>query len=336
MMKLALLVLTLMTSSVFAYVPTVESLFRHGSNADVTANAISLTLVVKKFQASAGQFAPGILQDVSLLKDKRAEDFYRVFFNWDEESEVLKLAQTRYSNSTFSEDSLEHKIYHPNFTPFSIRPSVEELEKGVFYALLRSLVLNEGAHMINYLKSLEVPVKLNSELINRDKLELMAQYKRYLVTINNDRNARKTEVNPLRPDDPSERERVNKLLDESMYIDTKQVRLGRDHGEMAWLVNAGTLEAVFSYKERHLLRVRLKTAAGDYEISCQDYWLANGTHYLPRYLNVRTLSGESYRVELKGLRHYSEKEENLVKRLNKWDELLKTKTSQEQRPEFLL
>src|SRR5690606_478227 len=247
MIKVFGLALFFTVTPVLAYVPTVESLLRHGANPDVSATGISLTLVVKKIQHGTDHMTPVSSQETSLLKEKRTEDFFRVFFNRDTENELVKVAQTRYSDKTFSEGSLEHKVYFPNFTAYTIRPNIEELEKGIFYGLLRSLVLNEGAHLVSYLKALDVPVKLNSELINREKLELMAQYKRYLVTINKDRNARKTEVSPLRPENPDEREKVSKLLNESMYVDTKQVRLGRDNGEIAWLVNAGTFEAVFTY-----------------------------------------------------------------------------------------
>jgi hypothetical protein len=43
-----ILSLILLSSSAFAYVPSVESLFRHGSNPDITANGVALTFVVKK------------------------------------------------------------------------------------------------------------------------------------------------------------------------------------------------------------------------------------------------------------------------------------------------
>ena len=54
----------LLTSVAHAYVPTVESLFRHGSNPDVTGNGISLTMVVKKM---GEEKTPVTTQDASLV-----------------------------------------------------------------------------------------------------------------------------------------------------------------------------------------------------------------------------------------------------------------------------
>lgn len=327
MMKVLVLVLFAITSA-HAYVPTVESLFRHGSNPDVSANGMSITMVVKKIQ-------PGDKGEGSsdhLLKDDKAEDFYRIFFT--KNGEALKVAQTRYNSGAFTEASLQHKTYFPNFTSFTIRP--EQPEKGLFFALLHSIALNNGAHMVNYLKSMNVPVRLNSEIINRQKVELMADYKRYLVTVNKDRNAKKTEVNPMRPDDAAARARAEEIMNEPMYVDTKQVKLAKDGENIGWLVNAGPFEAVVSYKERDVQRIKYKSAAGDYEIICKDYWLANGTHSMPRYMLIKVPNGQHYQVEITNLRHYVEKEDDLVKRLRNWDQALKGKESSEARPEFLL
>ena len=322
----------LLTSAAHAYVPTVESLFRHGSNQDVTGNGISLTMVVKKM---GEEKTPATTQDASLVQDTRPEDFYKIFIT-SNPNDSLKVAQTRYKNATFSESSLEHKIYYPNFTSYTIKTDIEQVERGLFFALLHSLTLNNGSHMVNYLKGLGVPVRLNSELINREKVEFLADYKRYLVTISKDRNAKKTEVNPMRPDDREGRERAERIMNESMYTDTKQVKLSRDDGQIAWVVNSGPFEAVFAYKSRDLQKIRYKSQAGEFEMVCKDYWLANGTHAMPRYILIKSLNGQSYQVEITNLRHYVEKEADLVRRLGNWDQILKGKESSELRPEFLL
>lgn len=319
------------SASVQAYVPTVESLFRHGSNPDVSANGLSLTMVVKRVQP--GEKPAGSSSD-SLLKEEKGEDYYKIFFTKSGES--LKVAQTRYNSNAFTEASLQHKTYYPNFSPFTIKPSVDQAEKGVFFALLHSLTLNNGSHIVNYLKSLGVPVKLNNEIINRNKVEFLADYKRYLVAISKDRNAKKTEVNPMRPEDAAARARAEEIMNEPMYVDTKQVKLSKDDGQVAWVVNAGAFEAVVSYKERDVQKVKYKSPAGDFEIICKDYWLANGTHSLPRFMLIKTFNGQNYQVEITNLRHYIEKEDDLVKRLRNWDQALKGRESSDARPEFLL
>jgi hypothetical protein len=47
------------------------------------------------------------------------------------------------------------------------------------------MIFNDGVFLINYLKTLNVPVKLNNEIINRQKVEYLASYKQYLIAVKN-------------------------------------------------------------------------------------------------------------------------------------------------------
>jgi len=331
MMKWVLVFVCLSTSAL-AYVPTVESLFRHGSNLDVTANGVNVTFVVKRLEAGAKD--PQKKGDESLLAETKSEDFYKMFFT-KVGSGATKVAQTRYDNSSYSEGSLLEKRYYPNFNAYTIKGTPEASEKGIFQAMLHSMIFNDGALFVNYLKSLGVPVKLNSEIINRKKVEYLAAYKKYLIATNKDRT-KKPETNPLKPEDLSEREKVEQIMRESMYVDQDQVKLSREGGQMAWLITAGPFEAVISYKQREIQKIRYKSQLGDYEIICKDYWLANGSHALPRYIMVKDFKGEAFQIEITNLRHYPEKDVDIANRLKKWDGLLKGKESLEPKPPFLL
>lgn len=329
MMKFLVISLLLVTQ-VQAYVPTVESLFRHGSNPDVSANGITLTLVVKKTQTGE----KGEKVDNTALVSENTDDFYKIYFT--KSGEVLKVAQSRYSNAGFTESSLRHKIYYSNFNAYTINAKPENAEKGLFFAMLDSIVFNNGSHMVNYLKALGVPARLNNEIINREKVEFLASYKKYLILTRKDRNARKTEANPMQPNDSAARNRAESIMAEPMYVDMKQVKLSKDEGNIVWAMNAGPFEAVFSYQTRDLLKIKYKSSSGEFEIICKDYWLANGTHAVPRFILIKALNGQHYQVEILNLRHYVEKEEDLVKRLRNWDNILKGKESNDMRPEFLL
>ena len=322
------LITLIVSSQAFAYVPTIESLFRHGSNADVTSSGVSFRLALKKIVPGEEGKAPSSIE-------LKPEDYFKIFL-MKASGDNLKIAQARYSDNTFSETSLSHKIYFSAFSPHTLRPSVEQMEKGVFFALINSLVYNNGSHIVNYLKTLGVPVKLNDDLINREKIDYLASYKRYLVTINQNKSSKKTESNPLRPEDAATKDRVEAVMNESMYVDTKQVRLVKEEGEMAWFAEAGPFSAVFSYNTRDLMKLVLKSAAGEIEILCRNYGLLNGTHRFPRTMLIRDFSGDNYEVEVTDFRHYIERDDDMVRRLKKWDSILKGNESASPRPDFLL
>lgn len=326
-MKFFSALLFLISFSAHSYVPTVESLYRFGGNPEVTANAAVLSLVVRKLESEG--------QGDSLLKENKSEGYYRLYFT-KSTGDALKIAQVRFKESRFTDASLDHKIYYPNFTPRSLRPTLDQMEKGLFLSLLHSMIFNNGSQMISYLSGIGVPVKPNSEIINREKVDYLASYKKYLVNISNNRSARKTEVNPLKPEDPAARERVNRIMDESMYVDTGHVKLAKEEGKPAWAVSAGSFESVHAYESRAVLRYKYKTDAGEFTVIPRDYWLATGTHLFPKSFLIRNFRGENFEVDVVDYRHFLDKEEELIKRQKKWDQQLRSGMSSEPRPEFLL
>ncbi|MGE3608814.1 MAG: hypothetical protein AB7I27_04430 [Bacteriovoracaceae bacterium] len=317
MMKIVLITF-FVSFQAFAYVPTVESLFRNGSNPDINVNGAAVTFSLKRINPQEGQ---------------KAEEFYKVFLS-KAGGDSVKVAQARYNNNTFSESALDHKIYYSNMNPYTLKGSNEDVEKSLFYSLMHSMVFNNGSHIVNYLKSIGVPVKLNNDLINRDKVELLAAYKHYLAATNKDRTAKIP--NPLRPEDAGEKEKVDRVMSEGMYIDTNQVKLSREGGEAAWLVTALPFEAMVSYKDRDVHVLKYKSTQGEFELLAKTFWLANGTHRLPRFMTIKTFKGETFELEITNLRHYQEKEEDIVRRLKNWDQILKGHQSKEPRPDFLL
>jgi hypothetical protein len=301
-------------NTAFAYTPTVESLFRHGSNPEVTTNALSLSFSVKD------------------LGNAEIAQFYKVFFDVFDQ-QTLKVSQTTYNSDSFSEGSLLKKVYHSQLSAVNFKN--QPVDKGLFYSLLHSIILNDGAFMVDYLKLSGVPVKHNSELLNDEKIALMKEYRNYLVAINNDRSLKKTLHSPLKPESDQGQERANRLMNEPMYKDTEQVKLSSYEGKPAWLAQATGFEAYFSYEERRPLKIRLKTSTGEIEIQCLDYWRPDAAHAIPKKMIIKTSKGEMFQVETLSLRYYNEKEDDLVKRLRHWDEILRTPKEVVLRPDFL-
>ena len=303
-MKLMIFAL-LFSQLALAYTPTVESVFRHGSNPEITTNAVSIAM------------------KVTPLAEPDSGKFYKIFFSVFDGS-TLKASQTTYSDNSFAENTLLHKFYLSHLTPMSLKN--QSSDKGLFYSLMHSILLNDGQFIVDFLKMSGVPVKHNRELLNGEKIALMKDYKNYLVAINNDRSLKKTMVSPLGSGDGS---------DKPMYLDTNQVKLSSFEGKPAWHISAGDFQADVSYEERRPLKVKLKTPQGEIDIQCLDYWKPDGSHAIPKKMIVKTSKGESFQVETLSLRHYSEKEDDLVKRVRHWDEILRNRKDQPERADFL-
>ena len=312
-MKFIILTLFIVNTA-FAYTPTVESLFRHGSNPEVTTNALSLNFSVKD------------------LSNAELVQFYKIYFDVFD-GETLKVSQTAYNQESYSEASLLNKIYHSQLAPVTFKNY--SVDKAVFYSLLHSILLNDGRFIVDYLKLAGVPVRRNNEILNDEKIALMKDYKNYLIAINNDRSLKKTMSSPLKPESQDGQERASRILNGPMYKDMDQVKLSSFEGKPAWLIEATGLQAYVSYEERRPIKVKLKANGGEVEIQCLDYWRPDGAHAVPKKMIVKTSKGEMFQVETTSLRYYNEKEDDLIKRLRHWDEILRTPKEQALRPDFL-
>src|SRR5690606_7556519 len=266
--------------SAWGFVPTVESLFRNGSNPDITGNVAILNLKITKMDPS------GIMQEAS----NAPTEYFKIYYT--KLDEVYKLNQLKYTDESFDDKKIIHHSYYPNYNAFSFANQPAVTEKSLFYGVLNSLVLHDGQFLVSYLKSVGLPLRLNKEIINREKIQLLAQYKQYLVTINQDREARKTLENPLRPSDPNKREQAESIMNESMYVDTQQVKLSKDGGEMSWRVNVEGFDASVSYRKRYLQKITFKGAAGDLEFLFKDHALVNASHVLPKQILIRDFNGD--------------------------------------------
>lgn len=320
-----LLCLLFIAQSSWGYVPTVESLFRNGSNPDITGNVAILNFKISKMDPS------GIIQDTSSFTKENYQVHY-VKFN----DEVYKLNQFKFSGDGFNEKDIIHHAYYPNYNAFSFANQPNAVDKSFFYGILNSLVLQDGSFLVNYLKSLGLPLKLNKEIINREKIQYLAQYKQYLVTINQDREARKTLENPLRPSDPAKREKVDSVMNESMYVDTQQVKLSKDSGEMSWKVSVGGFDASVSYNKRHLQKIVFKTQSGEVEFLFKDYGLVNANHVLPKQILIRDVHGDNYQIEIVNLRYTNITENAYLKKLKEWDKTAREQSVEILRPGFML
>lgn len=320
-----LLGLIFCTQTALAFVPTVESLFRNGSNPDITGNVAIINLKITKMDAS------GMLEDTS----NSPSEFYRIYYT-KLNDEVVKLNQFKFADESFNEKELIHQAYYPNFNAFSFANQPSAVEKSLFYGVLNSLVLQDGEFLVKYLKSVGLPLKLNKEIINREKIQYLAQYKQYMMAINQDKEARKTLENPLRPEDAAKREKIDSIMNESMYIDTHQVKLSKDGGEMSWRVNVEGFDASVSYNKRHLQKITYKGATGDLEFLFKDYGLANANHVLPKQILVRDSKGENYQIDVINLRYSTFTESAYLKKLKEWDKAVKEQEVEIVRPGFML
>ncbi|MBY0516104.1 MAG: hypothetical protein K2P81_04300 [Bacteriovoracaceae bacterium] len=321
-MKKILLATFFITLQAWAYVPTLESLLRHGANPDIGSNSVVLSAK---------------LTQVNPFAEKAEQENASIWVKWVYNITAhgkLKLTQLVYRSSAMNDASLVDKKFISELSPLSFGDSPAKAELGAFLSSLNSLLINDGSFMVEFLKTRGASVKLNSELFDVEKRALLNRYKYWLVKTKGGREI-KDEESPLNPSSATDREKVDAILARPMYQDTGHITLSRHLGEPSWVAKGEMFDVWVGDSNRYLKEVTLKVGAAELNLQFRNYILFNGTHSLPRQIYIKNLQDQYWQVDLISVKGFSESSQDLIARLRRYDQILSQKREDVQKPDFL-
>lgn len=335
MLKQLLLSVILLSLSQLAnaYRPTVESLFRNGSNGDVEQKTVIANLLIEAISDTNQE------QNSSSFNTKLELPKYTtvkmLFYNDGQKN--TKLVQLDYSDASFSSSKIAKLHYKNNLGLQSIGLLDENVDGRFFYAIMSSLLNNNGSLVIELAKSLGSSIKLNKELVNQEKYQLLGRYKRYLekkIKANEDQSIQ----SPLISEDSEKQNKIDEIMNQKFYHDSSYVIQEKEGDHFYWLVRDNIVLAKFTDQARHLKFVKLNTPSGNVEMVFRDYILYNSTHEFPREILFRTSFGKEFKISLKKLSVLEDSSENMSRRIQKYKESISDNNIQAPilKPSFLL
>lgn len=298
------------STTLFCSVPTGESLFKNVSNANVSSSTVAVAFTIKEI-AESEITDQAKLQEVA--KNSSSEGaVYKIFFNIDKD-EKISLVQTGQMGSAETSE-----LFYAKNILSQLSLDKTEVDKKIFYSSLLTLVLNRADGFNNFLKRHTTGHMRNGELVNAPKRRLIDSYKRYLYSIKDDPSLKNSLKSPLRPEKDEDRQRVNQLMKEGLFIDNGTVKLTKENSSFFWAYTLPSFKAIFSNEKKQLLNVIFEgKEASSVQLLAHDYILFDGTHDLPKFLSFKTSEGKIYYVEMKSLDHISEANSAFVERLEK-------------------
>lgn len=266
-MKKLVLLSFLYSSFVFSYRPTVESLFRNGSNPEVEK--------------------PSTSYEFSLLKEgKQSPYIFKVFFSEAPGGTELFQVVRDGTNTVLKTKTL-------NRLESDLR-SVKD-EQAIFYAVLNSLLRNNSEVMIGVLKTKGVDVSYNRETVNPEKKVLLEKYRTFLERKKKNPNY-SDENSPLFSKSKEEKAEVMKLYNESYYAEAEKALLIKEGDSIYWKVLKNNFEALFDHKSRKLQSLKFGEESSVVKMSFQNYFKIDGKHEVPKYIYVN-YKGEVYTLQ---------------------------------------
>jgi len=294
--KMKLLLLFLLSSaSVLANLPSVESLFRHGANADIATNTVKVEFEVEKVALDEG---------VPSEKSESTEKNHRtVYFIRDgSDFNIIQLG----SKKKISEESPIGSLYHrKKFLNYLSYKKDVNLQQDLFYSVLSSIALNESTGFSYLLKKTDGKFKKNTEVMNRKKVGVLRRYKNYLAAIKDNPDSSASLANPVSPKDETARMKVKEILKSSMYVADDNLKLRKKNQEFVLNLELENYVFNFTNEGHQFLNITYKDRSDDLSMHFKKFILFNGTHQLPSKLIYKISSDEAFLVSFSKLSHFN-------------------------------
>jgi hypothetical protein len=277
MKKIILLCLLTYSLSIFSAVPTMEGLFRNGSNEILSGNLVVFDIMVVE--------QPKIQE----IEEKTKENFLKLIF-FQEDDKSINLYQFQYSDSQMSDKNIVRFAKVSNLSG-KLKGDLN-LERSVLFAVLKMIGLNNSNSITYILKKLNQDFKFNREILNWEKMALYKEYRDFLSE--KDKSSKPSPLNPIRPEDKT---RVDNLLKSSMYKNTGDVKLVKKDGDFYWLVELDKSTALFSNENHYLKEMKLKFQKGSIELDFDEYISLNGMQPIPGQIMIKDINERFYKIK---------------------------------------
>lgn len=309
-----LLVLTL-AHSASAAIPTIESLFRNGANADVAGDTIAISFMIEKIKTE--EVAP----------DNPSADtpvYAKIIFS-NSENEPIKMLQILYGNASMDDSSAYDLVSSSNLLDQIKKDS--PVERKLFMSMLMMYGLNSSEGMNFVIERVSPDFKPNREIVNTEKRELYRKYTNYLRKKGESSTDMADVDSPLKPSNPDEQEVANEILGRKFLNDTGAVELLRQKGSFFWEVRLENMLAKFTHKDHRLRSLLLTTIDGPLQVSIGDFVMFNGVHELPKMMNWVFPNGDSYKITTLTHQDFVSRSKSFAQRIQDYEKVVEKNRS---------
>ena len=299
--KITLILLTFCLNS-FAYIPTVDSMLRNGSNLDISDKVTYGSVVINRIKADDDE-----LESTEPLKSS-----YKFLFNSDV-SGVIDLVQVDYRDGVISNQTINKVNTFKKFDYQTLNSS--NLETKAFYSLMRSLMVNESDMLVSLLSSLDGKIQPNKKSFNKKLQWLLSRYRTYLNKINNGEDAGE---NPLKPSDPKKLAEVNETLNSGFIDETSNLKRVFNNKKFYLVYESDKVTMKFDNDTHRLLMMKLIGDTSEVEFQLHNYVLLTKDFDFPETIYMR-INQKNYEINMRKLQVLSDDANDSYNRVQRYE-----------------
>ncbi len=315
----------------FGAIPTVEGLFRNINNKDIEGSIIIVNFQIKKVQKKLDPSevtSHAVKQEhlEILEKEKQTVRYIKVFLSIENPKRIEYL-KIEFDDISMNHTSIQKISYFPNILEEMSKD--QSVERRLFISILNMLTLNDSRGISAFLSRYNTNYQSNKMSINEKKKLLLSQYKQYLEKINENKELKEEIQSPLKSEDLEKKEKIDEVLQGSMYVKSKNVFLYKEKKKFFWKVQLDSITALFDNESLKLKRVMFQSGGGAIKMYFGEYILFDGIHELPKVIYFKDLLEKSFQIRVSRYKVISKLSKSIEKRYKEMNEnFLKRKESQ--------
>jgi hypothetical protein len=321
-----ILLLSIFGLNSYASIQTIEGLFRNGNNADVSGDLVVLTFQVrekinreflnKKIVENEQSFT-----EIENVKEGLLKLYVKLIYKY-EIKKPTELILVTYDDVQMKTNSVINVEYINNLEQY-FKNSTNK-SKELLYSILNSLLLNDSRLVSQFLKRNNTNYLTNAEILNKEKKDLLEDYKKYLLAVREDESMRNGLRNPMKPDKIEDREATSKILKSAMYQIESAPKLVKEQGDFIWKVELENFSGKFENETRRLMNVKANLEKHEVYLTVFDYVLFDGIHEFPKYIYLQKNGPKETELRTLSLKHLTlKKAKKMTERFEKYKSVVK-------------
>lgn len=297
MKRIRLLSLTIFTSlfvaqSAFSAIPSLEGLMRNSSNKDLDKELVVAHVIVRRV-AAGEEFANN---------ENLVTNYYKyMFITAENEQDYKKTLVIDYRDARYDISGVENVISFENISELLGKDSA----KDILQSSILSYAFNNSFGFNKIFKTIESSYKSNADLINKDKANLIQDYKSFLVKKKDYESSAKQEeeqtadapTSPLLSDNDEKQAKLKDIMNSSLYKGGNNLKLVKRNREFVWSINLENIKGEFKNESHQLVYLELTMPDNTYTVVPKSFVTYNGQYTLPKYIEVNN-SDYRYQIEI--------------------------------------
>ncbi len=342
----------LLSFSVFAHIPSEESILRNNQKEQYAKDTTVFNIKVNFQEKVAPKLPEGNVigapvQETTTLEKKIEEEEDEIleehivnketYLKYITKNEQQKIEQILYDGEIIQENIVDFKDFS-----LTLKEENKNFNQQLYYSIINILTRSDSFYFISLMKKIGIDLKTNKDLIDFEKKALFEKQKDFLALT---KNLSEEEIvsnnlkSPLLAETDEDQEKVDELVKSNWLKKSPNINLIKRGNKLYWEIKTSNFSSLIENETRRIESIEFRHEEDSYSINFNKFLLFEGQYDLPQLTLIKQNGNIIFEINILKIFNFDESDDNIARRRSIYSKSIKDneeKKGQIDRPEFLL